>query len=147
MITAEQLKRYWWYFFGIMGVIFFWTGVWDGIGGLPYLKNPLISLILGLAMLGLSGYIFKGADPVTEVEKAVEHDLHLVHEHPQKHEFHIKYHDKIQQKNILLRVDRIKDIERGFLIVLDKGEKEFFIPIHRVQEILHKGKTYKRLTK
>ncbi len=146
MITGEQLKRYGWYFFGVMGVIFFWTGVWDGVGKLSYLKNPLVSLLLGLMMITLSKYIFKGADPMQEAEKSIEHTLHVAYNHPQKQDFHIKYHDKIQQKNILLRVDKIKEIEKGFLIVLDKGQKEFFIPIHRIREILHNGKTYKEPT-
>lgn len=140
-ITREDWKKYCWYFVGIMGIVFFWTGIWDGIGKLPYLTNPLISLLIGLTMLTLSQLVFfKEKDPL----KATQAVLHKVHQHPHKHEFHIAYHDKIKQKNVIIRADRVKEIEKDFLILFEKG-KEIFVPIHRVIEIVHKGKRYHKL--
>lgn len=142
MISTIQLKSYFWYIFGIMGVVFFWTGVWDGIGNLGPLQNPLISLIVGLVMLTLSGFIFKESGMFGSGEKAIENILQGVHHHPQKHEFHIKYLDKIKGKHLHLEASKLKSIEKEFLVFLDNTGKEIFIPHHRVMEILHKGKTH-----
>ncbi len=161
MITRERLVAYWWYFFGVIAVILFWAGVWEGVAGLPescrycpevweklgwlpYLSNPFVSLAIGIVMLLLSRFIFKGSDPIQEAEKAAQKALHQVHTHPQREEFHFKYFDKIKQKHMLVRADKVKKIERGFLVMLEKG-KEWFIPVHRVNEILHKGKSYHKL--
>ncbi|MBU0470360.1 MAG: DUF504 domain-containing protein [Nanoarchaeota archaeon] len=142
MFNFEKIKKYFWYLFGVMGVVFFWAGVWDGIGTLSYLQNPLISLIVGLVMLSLSGLIFKGTSPFWEKGDPVGAVLHKVHTHPKKHEFHIKYYDKIKKKLILLEAKKIKNIEKDTLVFLEKGKKEVFIPFHRVEEILHKNKTH-----
>jgi uncharacterized protein (UPF0248 family) len=125
-----------------MGVVFFWTGVWDGIGNLGPLKNPLVSLLVGLAMLTLSGFIFKDSKLFGAGEKSVETILHQVHQHPHKEEFNIKYMDKIKGTHILFGAGKLKNIEKEFLVFLDEGGKEIFIPFHRVMEIFHKGKSH-----
>ena len=53
MAMMEKIKQYFWFMFGIIGVVLFWAGVWEGIGGLPYLENPLISLIAGLGLFAI----------------------------------------------------------------------------------------------
>lgn len=141
MVDLEKIKKYFWYIFGLIGVVFFWAGVWDGLGNLSYLQNPLISLLAGVIMLTLSGFIFKEANPFWGKEKAVMAALQKVHTHPQKHEFHIKYHDGMKKKEIPIQATNLKAIEKDFLVFLEKG-KEIFIPTHRVKEILHKGKTH-----
>lgn len=138
----EPVKRYFWSAFSAVGVICFWAGIWDGIGELPILKNPFVSLIVGFAILFASGTVFKEFDPLEEAEKAVHKVVHQVTNHPQKKEFHIKYHDKVSRKNLTFRADDIKKIEKDFLVMLDKTGKEIFVPVHRITEVLHKGKSY-----
>ncbi len=144
MVSSEELKRYFWYFFGVLGVVFFWAGVWDGLGNVAFLQNPLFSLMVGIAMLLIGGLVRK-ADKVKKQELVARGVLHQVHHHPQKHEFHIKYHDKIKKKDILYRADKLDRIEKGFLVFAEKGKEEIFVPIHRVTEVLHKGKTFHKL--
>lgn len=133
-------KVYIWYFFGVMGIVFFWAGVWDGIGGLSYLQNPWISLLVGLIMLLVSKTISK--DAFVKKNKAdVGPVLNKVHHHPQKHEFNIKYSDKFKNKDITIKASKVKKIEKEFLVLLDKG-KESFIPFHRITEVKHKNKIH-----
>lgn len=126
--------------FGMIGVVFFWAGVWDGIGYLPYLENPWLSIVIGGAMLTLSQFIFKDPDPNLKVQRKTNAILHKVSKHPNKHEFHIKYYDKSKKKHFVIKGNHMEDIEKGFLLMYQKG-KEIFIPLHRVKEVLHKGKT------
>ncbi|MBI4983371.1 DUF504 domain-containing protein [Candidatus Woesearchaeota archaeon] len=142
MITPERLKHYWWALVGVLGIVLFWAGIWDGIGGLPYLSNPFISLIVGVIVLAASGLILKEFDPSGEEEKKIHQVLHTISNHPQKHEFHIKYHDHLSKKGVIHHARYLKDIEKGFLIFVEKEGKEIFVPIHRVAEVLHKGKSY-----
>ena len=144
MVTSEDYRRYFWYFFGVLGVVLFWAGVWDGVGNVGYLENPLVSLFLGTAMLLIGGIIRK-TDNVNQQEMLAHSVLREVHQHPQKQEFHVKYFDKMNKKEVLIGGEQLHRIEKEFLILLEKGGKELFIPIHRVTEVLHKGKTYKKL--
>lgn len=141
MISWEELKKYFWYLFGVMGVVFFWTGTWDGLGNIGWLQNPLISFIVGAILLSLSGVIFKEANPLWEAEKMVKSEAKKVHRHPQKDEFHFKYQDNIKKKELLIHAGKLNRIEKEFLVFFDEG-KEVFVPLHRVTEILRKGKTH-----
>lgn len=140
--TFAQLKNYFWYLFGIMGIVFFWTGVWDGLGNLGPLGNPVISLVVGVIMLTLSGFIFKGSEMFGEGETTIESVLKKVHHHPRKEEFHIKYLDKVKGSHFIFGAGDLKNIEKEFLVFLDKEGKEVFVPFHRVMEVLHQGKTH-----
>ncbi len=144
VITSDDIKRYFWFLFGVIGVVFFWAGVWDGVGYLPYLESPWLSIIIGAVMLASSRKLFKEADPIKAAERKAHQVLHTVHTHPQRHLFHIKYHDKLQKQDVIINAAKIHKIEKEFLVLLENG-REFFIPIHRVREILHKGKTYHKL--
>ena len=142
MVATEDLKKYFWYVFGTIGVVFFWAGVWDGLGNIhPIIANPWLSLGLGIILLGLSGIIFKDANPLWEVEKPVKTQAKKVYRHPQKHEFHFKYEDHLKKKELTIPAGKLQRIEKEFLVFLDQG-KEVFVPLHRVTEILHKGKTH-----
>ena len=143
MFTKEQLKKYFWYFFSTLGVVFFWAGTWDGIGHISFLKIPWVSLGIGIILLSISGIIFK--DETKLAEKTAHSVLSEVHHHPQREQFHIKYNDKIKKQHITIRADQIKSIEKGFLVLEAKKGVETFVPIHRVTEILHQGKSYKKL--
>ncbi len=141
MLSTDDFKKYFWYIFGLIGVVFFWVGVYDGPGYLPYVENPLVSIILGIALLSLSGVIFKGANPLWEAEKPIKSVAKKIHHHPQKHEFHFKYKSPLSNKEFTLEGKQLKSIEKEFLVFLDRG-KEFFVPLHRVTEVLHQGKTH-----
>ena len=142
MITKDDLKKYFWAILGGVGMICLWAGVWDGIGGLPYLENSLVSLGIGIAILTFSGTIYKEFDPLKEAEEEVHKQLQEIHKHPQKHLFHIKYFDNFKNNHIILSADKIHNIEKGFIIMLDDKGNEKFIPGHRVKELFHEGKLF-----
>ncbi|HLC70700.1 MAG TPA: RNA repair domain-containing protein [Candidatus Nanoarchaeia archaeon] len=144
MPTREDMQRYFWYFFGVLGVVLFWAGVWDGVGNISFLKNPLLSLIIGLILLFVGGIIRK-TDNVDQQELVAHNLLREIHHHPQRHEFHVKYFDKFRKEEMIIAAQQLQRIEKGFLVLLEKGGKELFVPIHRVTEVLHNGKTYKKL--
>ncbi len=143
-MPREELVKYFWYLFGVMGVVFFWVGLWDGLGNLGPLKNPWISLALGVAMLIVSKLIFKETDPAQLHQQEAKKALQEVHTHPQRHEFQIKYPDKIKQKHVFHPVQNLHKIEKGFLVFLQEG-REIFVPIHRIAEIHRQGQLYKTL--
>ncbi|HLD01158.1 MAG TPA: RNA repair domain-containing protein [Candidatus Nanoarchaeia archaeon] len=142
MISNQEIKRYFWFILGIMGVVFLWIGIWDGIGSLPYIHHPLVSLAAGILMLSLSKVIFRGADPLWgSAKKPIFNVLTKVSQHLQKHEFDIKYEDRIKKREIMVGADKLKEIEKGFLVFLH-NQQEIFIPLHRVTEVLHLKKTH-----
>lgn len=140
MISFEEFKTYFWYFFGILGVVFFWTGVWDGLGGLSYLSNPLVSFIVGIILIAIGGLLFKESSPFGQFDKR-NGAIHKIHKHPLKHEFQVKYNDHIQKKELSFSASKIKKIEKGFMVLIEKN-KEIFVPNKRITEIAHKGKTH-----
>ena len=142
MIPQEKIKKYFWAIFSAVGMVFFWAGIWDGIGALPILNKPINSLLIGAIMLISSGYLFKQFDPLESLESSIIKVLHEVHHHPQPHQFHIKYHDKLKNKDIFLKGNHIKKIEKKDLILKHQQGKEIFIPIHRIKEVVHNNKTY-----
>lgn len=142
MVSIDEIKRYSWFTFGILGVVFFWTGVWDGIGGLPYLNNPLISLLIGIFLLGISKSVLRGADPFWGGEdNRTASAIQKVKKHKLSHEFDIKFKDKHKHRMQSIKANKLKEIEKGFMVLVDEG-KEIFIPLHKVTEISHKGKTH-----
>lgn len=142
MIKIADLKKYFWSILGAIGVIMFWEGVWGGIGGLPYLVNPWISLGVGILMLSLTGNLFKQYNPMIEIEEARNEMIYNIHKHPEKHLFHVRYHDKIMNKEITFPAQMIKRIEKEALVLTQKDGREIFIPTHRIKEVLYKGKTH-----
>lgn len=142
MVSRQELKRYFWFIFGIAGVVFFWAGIWDGLGNISYLQNPWISLAVGIFLLSISKLIFRDADPFWGSGKAeVQTVLEKIDKHPKKHEFNIKYKDKLKNKEVTIKANKFKEIEKEFIVFLEKG-KEIFVPLHRVTEVAHKNKTH-----
>jgi len=138
-----NFKRYFWSFLGVLGVVCFWAGVWDGVGYLPYLDNPLISLFVGLIILASSGLIFKEFQPLSDLNKEINLVLYKVIKHPNKEKFDIKYDDKLRDRHIIVNAKNIHKVEKNsFIVIHDKNKKEKFIPIERVKEILHQGKSH-----
>lgn len=142
LITKNKLKHYGWSLFGAVGVITFWAGIWEGIGGLPYLENPLISFIIGMAMLTFSGLVYKQFDPLEEVEGEINAVLEKVEAHPQKHQFEIKYFDKMKNKEISFQGRSLKGVEKNILTFIDQTGKEIYVPAHRLTKIIHQKKAY-----
>ena len=104
---------------------------------------PWVFLFIGFAILTFSGLIFREFDPLGSLEVAVSRKIRKVYTHPKKQEFKIKYKDQLKKGEITISAGDIKKIERGSLIL--KGQKEVFIPAHRIVEIIHKGKIYWKL--
>lgn len=143
IITKEQLKHYFWSIFGITGIVFFWAGLWDGVGYLSILKNPLISFLIGITIISISGSLYTWYDHLASNENAIHNALKIVHHHPNKQEFYLKYYDKTNNKHIKIGVGLIKRIEKDILVLsYPLLKKEVFIPIHRVKEIFYKGKPW-----
>mgnify|MGYP001608910969 CR=1 FL=1 len=141
-LTPENIKHYFWAGFGVLGIVFFWAGIWDGIGSLPYLENPLISLIAGIVILASSGLLLKEFDPTKEEEQKKHKIMYEVHRHPEKHLFQIKFRDRISKKERMIGAKSLRKIEKGFLVFVEKEGKEIFVPIHRITEVMHKEKSY-----
>jgi len=142
MIRIYQLKRYFWSIFGVLGVVLFWAGVWDGIGYLPWFHNPLVCLLVGFVILGASGILFKEFDPLGMSEKKKILSLHHVYSHPQRHQFSIKYYDHIKRSNITISAKKLRKIENEAFLNIEEAGKEVFIPIHRIKEIFRNGKKW-----
>ncbi len=150
MPLREQDKHFVSSLYAAVAIIFAWKGMWEGIYEIPYvsdyLGDPLVFLFLGLAMLTLSGLIFKEFDPLGSIQKGESKVLHTVFRHPQKKEFTLKYEDKVKKQEVEISVSSIKALEKGSLIVVFPNKRqEVFIPFHRVTEILRLGKQYWRL--
>ena len=141
-LSREALKHYFFAAIGVVGIVLFWAGLWDGVGNLWLLVNPLVSLVVGIVILASSGLLLKEFDPLEEEERKMRDQMLKIHHHPQKHEFHIKFHDRMKGKDVLHEARHLKDIEKGFLVFVEKEGKEIFVPINRIKEILHKGKSY-----
>ena len=145
-MLREQDKHFLWSLYAAIAVIFTWKGLWEGLYKLPYIGDPFIFLSIGLFMLTLSGVIFKEFDPLGGVEKTVNKILHFVYNHPGRRDFSIMYKDKAGKKDVVVNADRLRGFEKGALVMEhERRKEEFFLPVHRVTEILYKGKTYWRL--
>lgn len=135
------LKKYFWYLVGTLGVVFFWIGVWDGIGSL--VESPWLSIGIGIVLLLLYQPLFRGENPLLKLGEDVQKVFHTIHQHPQKHQFHICYLDKVRKIEVKLHARNLKRIEKNFLVFAEKGG-ELFLPAHRVTRILHHDKLHWR---
>lgn len=140
VLHTEKVKKYFWFLFGVMGVVFFWTGLWDGVGNIGYLANPLVSLGVGVLMLTLSSFIFKDVTPLDEIKQG-EIIYDRIHRHPSRQELSVTYLDKASNKIVNLPAHNLKKLEKDFLVFVGQGG-EIFIPANRIKEITHNGQTY-----
>ena len=142
MITASKLRYYFWYMFGTIGVAIFWAGI---SGGFKTLVGSLwVTLVIGLTMLIILSRLKQSLDPISKTQGAFHDTIHKLNSHPQKHEFHIKYFDKVKNEHILFSASELKSVEKSFLI-FQHDLKEYFIPINRVKEILQNGQSFLKL--
>jgi uncharacterized protein (UPF0248 family) len=146
MVMREQDKHFLWSLYLAVAIIFLWRGLWEGLGGLPIIGSPWVALFIGLAMLTFRGLIYQQFDPLGGVEKSASQIINQIHQHPKRHEFHLKYHDHFKKEHVTLKFENVEKIENGVIVIKDPlTKKEIFIPVHRVTEILHKGKSYWKL--
>ncbi len=150
MVLREEDKHFLSSLYIAVAIIFTWKGIWEGIYKinlhLPEPAYPFVFFFLGFAMLILSGAIFKEFDPLGGIQKAVYTTLHTIQMHHDKKNFQFKYYDKEQKKYVIIPATWVKKIEKGALVAVPPHQKqELFIPIHRVKEVLYKGKRYWRL--
>src|SRR3989344_5995610 len=148
----EQDKHFLSSLYIAIAVILTWKGLWSCIYEIPFIANlecnilgpycgSFVFLFLGFSMLTLSGAIFKEFDPLGGIQKAVNKTLHSVQAHHDKKNFEFKYYDKAQKKDVKIPAPWVKKIEKGALVVVPPHQKqELFIPVHRVTEVLYKGK-------
>ncbi|MEK6863184.1 MAG: RNA repair domain-containing protein [Nanoarchaeota archaeon] len=157
MVFREEDKHFLSSLYIAVAIILTWKGLWTGIYEVPFIGSlqckilgpycgSFVFLFIGFAMLMFSGAIFKEFDPLGGIQKAVNKTLHSIYTHQDKKNFQFKYYDKSQKKNVAIPAAWVKKIEKDALIVvLPHQKKEIFIPIHRVTEVLYKGKSYWRL--
>ena len=138
--SKEDLRKYLLYIFGVTGVVFFWAGIWDGVGNISYLANPLVSLVVGITLMTIGGIIFKDTSPFWTKGDKREGLLKKIRHHQKKHEFEVRYHDRSLGKEIAFLGKHLSDVEKGFVVLL-RGSEEIFVPLERVTEIKHKGET------
>ena len=142
-MLREQDKHFLWSLLVAVGIIFVWKGLWEGLYEIPYLGDSYVALFIGFAMLTFSGLIFREFDPLGSLEKSVNKIIKEIKVKPHKHEYVIKYFDAVKKEHLKINGNQIRGIEKGSLIIKhNKENKEFFIPAHRITEVLHKGKTY-----
>jgi len=145
LILREQDKHFLWSIYSAVSVILIWKGIWEGIYYIPYINDPFVFLFIGLSMLTFSGLVFKEFDPFGGLQRGISKTMHIIQNHPHRHDFQIKYYDKSQKKKIIINGDQIKAVERGALVIQHpRKHQEQFIPIHRIIEVLYKGKQYWR---
>ncbi|MBI4980344.1 DUF504 domain-containing protein [Candidatus Woesearchaeota archaeon] len=145
MVSPQKIRYYSWYVFGILGAAIFWGGLWGSINGA--ISNPPLTFLIGMVILAFAAIVKMKMDPLAGVEKGVHDVLHMVHKHPEKHKFHVKYYDKAKGNHILINGKDIHEIENSFLVLKNKngkstGAQESFVPFHRIKEVLHEGKSY-----
>ena len=146
MPLREQDRHFLWSLYSAVAIIFIWKGLWEGIYEIPYFGDPFVFLFIGLAMLTFWGVIFREFDPLGGLEKSIDKVLHLVYNHPHKEDFQIKYYDKSRKEHRSIGARNLKGFEKGALVLQHEHKRqEVFIPLHRVTEIMFKGKSYWRL--
>lgn len=133
-------KRYLAALIVLTGVIMFWSGLSNLIAIIPIVKNPFVSLFLGLLIITLTGAIFREFDPITQQIANTMEVLTEVLSRKNVHEnYDIHYFDEASKMTRKIKRRDIKRLEHNFLILEEKG-KEIFIPVHRVHKIMKNGR-------
>lgn len=145
-MLREQDKHFLWSLLAAVGVVLVWKGLWEGMREIPYAGDPWVLFFIGFAMLTFSGMIFKEFDPLGSIDKSIKKVFNQIRVNPNKKDFEIKYFDKVKKKEIIIHAEKIKHLEKGYLVVEHQtGKQEVFIPTHRLTEVMYKGKKYWQL--
>ncbi len=46
-------------FIGVMGVVLVWRGLWNFFDATPFINQPIASLVIGIVLVVISGFLFK----------------------------------------------------------------------------------------
>jgi hypothetical protein len=137
--NRENIKRYFQVLVYLTGIIIFWRGLWDLAAQTPYIENPYVSMVVGLLILTLSGYIYyeaafmrKGTHRYNTLKAAVEQARG-------EKGWTLKYYDDLSEEDKTVRATYIHKIEKS-TIVLRKGNREEFVPLHRLTLIKDKNR-------
>jgi hypothetical protein len=157
-LSKEKLNKYFWYIFGVLGVVFFWAGLWDGSAQLQEiltekyydeaegptsplycLSSPFVFLVLGLILLAISGTIFRGsANPLWGEIDPIHTAVNEVWNHPSREEFIIHYYDNVQNKIMTAPAANLKEVEKEFMVFVVNNQ-EIFVPFRRMKAIMRKN--------
>ena len=140
MAIGAKIKIYGLYVFGILGVAIFWGGLWGTSKIL--VPKAYLTFIIGLFLLALANIIKDKMDPAAKPNREINDVLHKLHKHPQKHQFHIKYHDKIKRKHVYVKAEKLHHLENEHIVFIENNDQETFIPVHRILEILQNKETH-----
>ena len=143
-ITGYKLRESDKHFFlaltAVTGAVFFWRGLWELINAIPVLNEPLMSVAVGLLIMTLTGVIYR--EGVSEEESTTE-IADIIHAVFKKADLHrkttiIHYRDNVTGKLHTIAHAELRGVEHNYLI-LEKGKKEFFVPLQRVELIKQNG--------
>lgn len=124
----------------LVAIVLFWRGIWEASLEVPIIRNPWVSVFLGLFILTMTGYIFKEFDPLSQKMSKLTKSLHnLIGEIGRGVPVQIHYFDNLKKKHMQLETRKIKRIENNFVVFEEDG-REHFLPVHRITKVHHKGK-------
>jgi len=130
----------------LTGVILLWRGIWEGIGQLPLMENPWVSLFIGLLILTLTGWIYTEFDFFSQRAKQMLNVLtHALHDTKRGVEHTISYFDELTGKHQVVHAKDVRKVEQHHIIVEHEG-RERFIPLQRISEIKRGKKSVWRKT-
>lgn len=117
------------------GIILFWRGIWEGSLDIPILSNPWVSLFIGLAILTLTGWIYREFDAFSlRASKLLNTLTNVLHDTKRGTQHKIFYYDEVSKKHHSFSAHHVKKVEQHHLII-EKDGREVFIPLHRISHI------------
>jgi len=136
---SSKDKKYLTALLGATGVIIFWRGLWEGADLIPIVKEPIVSIFIGLAILTFTGVIYEEFYKVEmHVQRGSEALGKIWKRLKKQKDYKIHYLDSITSKVHSFKCSDVVDIENDYVIIKHK-KKEFFIPMKRVHAVKHKS--------
>jgi len=140
MPITETDKHYLFSLLYATGIILFWRGIWEATLEIPILDNVFVSLFLGLLIITVTGVVYKEFDPLGQKLNRITRLLNdVVSQSKQGKKFEIHYYDQLKKKHTMVTSDRVRHLEHSYMVIEENG-KEFFVPLHRISRVHHKGK-------
>lgn len=101
-----------------------------------------MSVAIGMAIMTATGVIYREIKPEEESTTEVADMITAVFKKADMHRrtTTIHYRDNVTKKIHSLTHAEVKGIEHNYL-VMEKGKKELFVPLQRIELIKQKGKT------
>lgn len=135
----EEDKKFLWALLTGTGIILFWRGIWEVSYELPLLENVYFVLFVGLAIITLTGFMYRQFDVFGQKIYVLQKYLYDAKTEAKRGSPHtIYYYDDVKNDTHKLSSDHIYSIEPEFIVVEEKSHEKF-IPLTRVTKIT-KGK-------